>query len=121
MPLPPGYSSDSNEDQPPVFSLPPPALDLSSANLTGSLFHHGPGAPPGGFFQTGTGNEDSTTRRGGEGIHREYERVKFEHVEHIGNVNASQSRGDKDPRQEYHGVTFEHVEDAGESITKRNR
>ncbi|KAM7203632.1 hypothetical protein V8F20_003927 [Naviculisporaceae sp. PSN 640] len=89
-PFPPGYSSQ--DDQPPALSLPPPALDLFSANLTGSLAPH-PGLSPSGLFPS------SLPAEGRRDPNAE-EVILVEHIEDI-----SQDRSAEEV------ILVEHVED----------
>ncbi|KAM7215252.1 hypothetical protein V8F06_009390 [Rhypophila decipiens] len=76
LPLPPGVSAQSSgqDKEAPVYFLPSPALDLSSANLTGSLWNQQPGLSP-GELSSSAGQSQNI------GTHDDDEAIMIEHVE----------------------------------------
>ncbi|KAM7191274.1 hypothetical protein V8F33_009010 [Rhypophila sp. PSN 637] len=95
LPLPPGVSAQSSgqDKEAPVYFLPSPALDLSSANLTGSLWNQEPGLSPGELLSSAGQSQNI-------GAHDDDEAIIIEHVEDVALEGSSRNEE----------ITVQHVE-----------
>lgn len=111
LPFPPGaagHGSMYDEQEAPAFSLPSPALDLSSANLTGSLFAHPSGLSPGVLFRSARSFD----------VQRMYNDDAVMVVEHAGDVSREADLGvEESVAQHVENVSYAGYRHAGTSMT----